>query len=211
LNYLKNLIQIFFLLKLQNGWIIQNGADHYNFCSWTMTFVFFNRFENQNMFWKHIFISYSFSLVWWFSFSKWWKYSRWRFTDFLCFSSNSGVLNCKLLKLLFQNMIYWISISKWFKQNFNKITRWRINSRWRVVLKFCSLLYSLCSFELIFKSEYILEMSWDDLWNFICLTFQNGGQSKMAPSSTFYFWLIVFAFFNRFPWMNTFWKCLEMM
>jgi hypothetical protein len=79
-----------FLFKLQNDWIIQNGADHYNFRSWTITFVFFNRFENQNMFWKPNFISYLFSLVWW-----WLKYSRWRFSDFLCFSSR---LNCKLFK-----------------------------------------------------------------------------------------------------------------
>jgi hypothetical protein len=32
-----------FFFKLQNGWIIQNGADHYNFLFWTTTFVFFNR------------------------------------------------------------------------------------------------------------------------------------------------------------------------
>jgi hypothetical protein len=31
---------------------------HYNFRSWTITFVFFNRFENQYMFWKHNFNSY---------------------------------------------------------------------------------------------------------------------------------------------------------
>jgi hypothetical protein len=108
------------LFKLQNGWIFQNGADHYNFRSWTITLVFFNRFENQNMFWKHNFISYLFPLVRWFSFSKWQKYPRWRFSIFLWFSSSSGVLNCILLKLLFQNMIYFIFISKSWKQNFNK-------------------------------------------------------------------------------------------
>jgi hypothetical protein len=35
-----------FFFKLQNGYIIQNGADHYNFHSWTTIFVFFNRFGN---------------------------------------------------------------------------------------------------------------------------------------------------------------------
>jgi hypothetical protein len=147
-----------FFFKLHNGWIIQNGADHYNFRFWTTTFVFFNRFSNQNMFWKHNFKSYPFSLVGWFLFSKWLKYSRWRFSNFLWFSSSSGVLNCDLLNLLFQNMIYQTSINKSWKQSFNKKTRWRNNSRWRVVLKFCSLLYNFCSFEPIFKNEYILEM-----------------------------------------------------
>jgi hypothetical protein len=38
-----------------------------------------------------------------------------------------------------------------------KKTRWRINSRWRVVLKFVSLQYNFCSFETILKNEYIVE------------------------------------------------------
>jgi hypothetical protein len=134
-------------------------ADHYNFRFWTQTFVFFNRFSKQNIFWKHNFISYSFSLVRWFLLSKWWDYTRWRFSDFLCIfsTSGSGVLNFKLLNLLFQKMIYEISINKSWKQIFNKKTRWRINSRWRVVLKLCSLLDDVCSFEPISKSEYILK------------------------------------------------------
>jgi hypothetical protein len=93
---------IIFFIKLQNSWKskwrrpLQFMLDH-NFC------IF-----QPNMFWKHNFISHPFSFVWWFLFSKWRKYPRWRFSDFLCFS---GVLNCKLLNLLFQNMIYWISIN----------------------------------------------------------------------------------------------------
>jgi hypothetical protein len=33
-------------------------------------------------------------------FLKWRKYSRWRFSDFVCFYSSSGVY-CKLIKLFF--------------------------------------------------------------------------------------------------------------
>jgi hypothetical protein len=129
LDYLKNIIEHFFFLKLQNGWIIQNGADQYNFRFWTTTFVFFSRFSNQNMFWKHNFISiFTYLMIFIF---KWRKCSRWRFSKNLWFSSSSGVLNCKLLNLLFQDMIYQTSMNKSWKQNFNKKTRWRINSRWR--------------------------------------------------------------------------------
>jgi hypothetical protein len=61
IGLIKKYVRSNFLFKLQNGAIIQNGADYYNFHSWTITFLFFNRFENQNMFLKDNFISYLFS------------------------------------------------------------------------------------------------------------------------------------------------------
>jgi hypothetical protein len=109
-----------FLFKLQNGCIIQNGADHYDFRSWTITFVFFNRFYKLSIFACFMIFIIKMADIF--------KLAFFRF--FMLFFKL-----WKLLKLLFQNMI---SMSKSWKQNFNKKTRWRINLRWRVVLKFCS-------------------------------------------------------------------------
>jgi hypothetical protein len=130
--------------------ILQNGDDHYNLWttnSWTTTFVFFNRFSKKKLILEAQF--YKLSI----------------FTCLMIFIFKMAeIFKMAFFILFFQNIIYWISINKSCKQSFNKKTRWQINSRWCVILKICSLLYNFCSFEPIFKSEYILEMPWDDVW-----------------------------------------------